>query len=71
MAFGVYPAVFLAQARAIRDEAQKKLVQDVQLNNIFQTVALESHGTKVSRWSEGYASSIIEAFNNDIFPYIG
>ena len=25
----------------------------------------------MSRWSEGYASDIIEAFNKDIFPYIG
>ncbi|WP_218798779.1 tyrosine-type recombinase/integrase, partial [Klebsiella quasipneumoniae] len=86
MAFGVYPAVSLAQARALRDEAKKKLaegidpsfakkeeklVRDVQLNYTFQAVALEWHGTKVSRWSEGYASDIIEAFNKDIFPYIG
>ena len=86
MAFGVYPAVSLAQARALRDEAKKKLaegidpsfakkeeklVRDVQLNNTFQAVALEWHGTKMSRWSEGYASDIIEAFNKDIFPYIG
>ncbi|EFD6876664.1 tyrosine-type recombinase/integrase [Escherichia coli] len=86
MAFGVYPAVSLAQARALRDEAKKKLaegidpsfakkeemlVRDVQLNNTFQAVALEWHGTKVGRWSEGYASDILEAFNKDIFPYIG
>ncbi|AUY38600.1 MULTISPECIES: tyrosine-type recombinase/integrase [Enterobacteriaceae] len=86
MAFGVYPAVSLAQARALRDEAKKKLaegidpsfakkeeklVRDVQLNNTFQSVALEWHGTKVNRWSEGYASDILEAFNKDIFPYIG
>ncbi|HDT5074693.1 TPA: tyrosine-type recombinase/integrase [Enterobacter asburiae] len=86
MAFGVYPTVSLAQARALRDEAKKKLaegidpsfakkeeklVRDVQLNNTFQAVALEWHGTKVNRWSEGYASDIIEAFNKDIFPYIG
>ncbi|HBQ1623636.1 tyrosine-type recombinase/integrase [Klebsiella pneumoniae] len=86
MAFGVYPAVSLAQARALRNEAKKKLaegidpsfakkeeklVRDVRLHNTFQAVALEWHGTKVSRWSEGYASDIIEAFNKDIFPYIG
>ncbi|WP_320734296.1 tyrosine-type recombinase/integrase [Enterobacter kobei] len=86
MAFGVYPAVSLAQARALRDEAKKKLakgidpsfakkeeklVRVVQLNNTFQAVALEWHDTKVSRWSEGYASDILEAFNKDIFPYIG
>ncbi|EUC90528.1 site-specific recombinase, phage integrase family [Klebsiella oxytoca OK-1] len=86
MAFGVYQAVSLAQARALHDEAKKKLaegmdpsfakkeeklVRDVQLNNTFQSVALEWHGTKASRWSEGYASDILEAFNKDIFPYIG
>ncbi|STR55730.1 integrase [Klebsiella oxytoca] len=86
MAFGVYPAVSLAQARALRDEAKKKLaegidpsfakkeeklVRDVQLNNTFQSVALEWHGTKASRWSEGYASDIIEAFNKNIFPFLG
>ncbi|HBR2351522.1 integrase arm-type DNA-binding domain-containing protein [Klebsiella pneumoniae] len=86
LAFGVYPAVSLAQARALRDEAKKKLaegidpsfakkeeklVRDVRLHNTFQAVALEWHGTKVSRWSEGYASDIIEAFNKDIFLYIG
>ena len=82
----LFRSVSLAQARALRDEAkkklaegidpsfakkEKKLVRDVQLNNTFQAVALEWHGTKVSRWSEGYASDIIEAFNKDIFPYIG
>ena len=86
LAFGVYPTVSLAQARALRDEAKKKLadgidpsvakkeeklVRDLQLNNTFQAVALEWHGTKVARWSEGYASDVIEAFNKDIFPYIG
>lgn len=56
LAFGVYPAVSLAQARALRDEAKKKLaegidpsfakkeeklVRDVRLHNTFQAVALE------------------------------
>lgn len=86
MAFGVYPTVTLAQARALRDEAKKKLaegidpstakkeeklVRDVQLNNTFQAVALEWHATRAGRWSEGYASDILEAFNKDIFPFIG
>jgi hypothetical protein len=85
LAFGVYPTVSLAQARALRDEAKKKLadgidpsvakkeeklVRDLQLNNTFQAVALEWHGTKVARWSEGYASDVIEAFNKDIFPIL-
>ena len=86
MAFGVYSTVTLAQARALRDEAKKKLVEgidpstakkeeklvrDVLLNNTFQTVALEWHTTRAGRWSEGYAADILEAFNKDIFPFIG
>ena len=58
LAFGVYPIVSLAQARALRDEAKKKLadgidpsvakkeeklVRDMQINNTFQSVALEWH----------------------------
>ncbi len=85
MAYGVYPTVTLAQARALRDEAKKKLAEgidssttkkeeklvcDVQLNNTFQTVALEWHATRAGRWSEGYASDILEAFNKYIFPFI-
>ncbi|MEG9307856.1 Arm DNA-binding domain-containing protein [Klebsiella pneumoniae] len=30
MAFGVYPAVSLAQARALRDEAKKKLAEGIE-----------------------------------------
>ncbi len=58
LAFGVYPTVSLAQARALRDDAKKKLadgidpyaakkeeklVRDMQINNTFQSVALEWH----------------------------
>jgi len=39
--------------------------------NPFQDVALEWHRVKSPRWSEGYASDIMEAFKKDIFPYIG
>lgn len=75
----------LAQARALRDEAKKKLaeeidpstakkeeklVRDVQLNNTFMAVALEWHATRASRWTEGCASDILEAFNKYIFPFI-
>jgi hypothetical protein len=26
---------------------------------------------KVKKWSAGYASDILEAFNKDVFPFIG
>ncbi|WP_323649706.1 tyrosine-type recombinase/integrase, partial [Escherichia coli] len=47
------------------------LVRDVQLNKTVHAGALEWHGTKVSQCAEDYASDIIEAFNKDMFPYIG
>ncbi|WP_139769888.1 tyrosine-type recombinase/integrase, partial [Salmonella enterica] len=39
--------------------------------NPFREVALEWHKMKSPKWSEGYASDIIEAFEKDIFPHIG
>ncbi len=38
--------------------------------NPFREVALEWHKMKSPKWSEGYASDIIEAFEKDIFPHI-
>ncbi|EBJ1006198.1 integrase [Salmonella enterica] len=86
LAIGVYPEVTLADARARRDEAKRgiaggidpneakreeKLTREAQIKNTFQEIACEWHASKVRKWSEGYASDIMEAFNKDVFPYIG
>lgn len=86
LAIGVYPEVTLADARARRDEAKRgiaggidpneakreeKLTREAQIKNTFQEIACEWHSSKVRKWSEGYASDIMEAFNKDVFPYIG
>lgn len=86
LALGVYPDVSLADARAKRDEARKgiaggidplevkkeqKVEREAQVKNIFQEIALEWHNMKVKKWSAGYASDILEAFNKDVFPFIG
>lgn len=86
LALGVYPAVSLAQARGKRDEAKRgiaggidpniakreeKVAREVQIKNTFQDIALEWHASKIKKWSAGYASDIMEAFNKDVFPYIG
>jgi integrase len=39
--------------------------------NTFKSLALEWHRHKSSRWSVGYASDVIEAFELDIFPKVG
>ncbi|HAV0413347.1 TPA: tyrosine-type recombinase/integrase [Salmonella enterica] len=86
LAIGVYPEVTLADARARRDEAKRgiaggidpneakreeKLAREAQIKNTFQEIACEWHVSKIRKWSEGYASDIMEAFNKDVFPYIG
>ena len=86
LALGVYPEVTLADARAKREDAKRgiaggidpmeakreeKIARDTQLNNTFKDIALEWHSSKLKKWSAGYASDILEAFNKDVFPYIG
>ena len=86
LALGVYPDVTLADARAKRDEAKRgiaggidpseakreeKATREAQKNNTFQELATEWHSSKLKKWSAGYASDIMEAFNKDVFPYIG
>ncbi|HFQ6515467.1 TPA: tyrosine-type recombinase/integrase, partial [Enterobacter hormaechei] len=86
LALGVYPDVTLADARAKRDEAKRgiaggidpneakreeKIAREANVRNTFQEIACEWHSSKLYKWSEGYASDIMEAFNKDVFPYIG
>ncbi|GCH18065.1 tyrosine-type recombinase/integrase [Escherichia coli] len=86
ISLGVYPTITLAEASARRDEARKivaegknpsevrkeqKLALRIQSENAFEKIAREWHQMKSAKWSAGYASDIIEAFQNDIFPYVG
>ena len=83
LAFGVWPTVTLAQARAKREEAKKLLVQGIdpkaeqkeaQAENAgaytFKTIALEWHASN-KRWSEGHRSRVLRYLELYIFPYIG
>ncbi|TXE59865.1 tyrosine-type recombinase/integrase [Serratia nematodiphila] len=86
ISFGVYPAVSLADARLKRDESrklvaegqnpstvrkEKKLAQLYGNANTFEAIAKEWHQSKLATWSAGYAADIMDAFNIDIFPYLG
>jgi hypothetical protein len=69
MAFGVYPTVTLAQARALRDEAKKKLAEGIDpstarkkrnwfamYNSTTRSRPWRLSGMRrAGRWSEGYA----------------
>lgn len=86
ISLGVYPTITLADARSRRDEARKlvaegknpsevrkeqKLALETESENAFEKIAREWHQMKSAKWSAGYASDIMEAFQNDIFPYVG
>ncbi|CAI1005889.1 Putative prophage CPS-53 integrase [Serratia marcescens] len=86
ISLGVYPTITLADARTRRDDARKlvaegknpsevrkqqKLDLQVESENAFEKIAREWHQLKSAKWSAGYASDIMEAFKNDIFPYVG
>lgn len=86
ISLGVYPMITLADARSRRDEARKlvaerknpsevrkeqKLALHTESENAFEKIAREWHQLKSAKWSAGYASDIMEAFKNDIFPYVG
>lgn len=83
LAFGVWPAVKLAEARAKRDEAKKLLGQGIDPNAeqkeaqaeistaySFGTVAREWHNSN-KRWSDDHRSRVIRYLELYIFPHIG
>lgn len=83
LAFGVWPTVTLAQARAKRDEAKKLLVQGIDPKAeqkeaqaeisgayTFETIAREWHASN-KRWSEDHRSRVLRYLELYIFPHIG
>ena len=86
ISFGVYPIITLADARLRRDDARKlvaegknpsevrreqKIALQTESESAFEKIATEWHQMKSAKWSAGYASDIMEAFQNDIFPFVG
>ena len=83
LAFGVWPTVTLAEARAKRDEAKKMLGQGIDpkaeqkealAENAgaynFETIAREWHASN-KRWSDDHRSRILRYLELYIFPHIG
>lgn len=86
ISLGVYPTITLADALSRRDDARKlvaegknpsevrkeqKIALQTESESAFEKIATEWHQMKSAKWSAGYASDIMEAFQNDIFPYVG
>ncbi|HEJ9402985.1 TPA: tyrosine-type recombinase/integrase [Proteus mirabilis] len=86
ISLGIYPVVTLNEAREKRDNARKLVANGVdpsearkeernkvsgQSENTFKKITLEWFNGRKDRWSEGYRDDMMEAFENDVFPYIG
>ncbi|WP_273843343.1 tyrosine-type recombinase/integrase [Providencia rettgeri] len=86
LAIGIYPTVTLADARRKRDDAKRLLADGIDPNqqrkeqkqaskidsvNIFKNIALEWYEGRKDRWSVGYRDDMMDAFEKDVFPYIG
>jgi hypothetical protein len=83
LAFGVYPAVSLREARDKRDDARKLLRSGVdpsavkrerklqakgQAADAFETIAREWHSQLKGRWTTKYSASVLRSFEREVFP---
>lgn len=86
LAFGVYPAVSLEEARECRNQAKKllatgkdpadvkkqeKLATKAAHDNSFEAVAREWYAARRESWSDHYADSLMKRLEADIFPDFG
>ncbi|HEM8291655.1 TPA: tyrosine-type recombinase/integrase [Providencia rettgeri] len=86
ISLGIYPVVTLNEARTKRDEARKQVANGInpsearkaekaatinQTENTFKNIALEWYEGRKDRWSVGYRDDMMDAFDKDVFPYIG
>ena len=86
LAFGVYPAVSLKDARERRDSAKQSLARGedpgllrktakikiaLDAANSFRAVALQWHKANAKRWAEVTATKTLKHLEADVFPVIG
>ncbi|MBD1228596.1 tyrosine-type recombinase/integrase [Xenorhabdus griffiniae] len=83
LAFGVYPTISLADARAKRDEAKRLIAQGIDPKAekkeahatskgkyTFEKVACDWHASN-KRWSKDHSNRIMRSLEHYIFPHIG
>lgn len=86
LSMGVYPEVSLRDARDRRDEARRKIANQIDpgehrkthknaradaVANNFETVAREWFTKMLPTWSPDHADKIIRRLERDVFPWIG
>ena len=62
---GIDPSQARKESRQASIEAEVAVTKES-----FEAIAKEWHAFKKPKWSEGYASDVMEAFEKDIFPYV-
>ena len=86
LAIGVYPEITLKQARAIRDDARRqlldgldpsvhkrtqKLLQVTAHKNSFEAVGAEWFAKQQPTWAENHWKKVERMMKADLFPYLG
>ncbi|MDO5630526.1 MAG: integrase arm-type DNA-binding domain-containing protein [Paracoccus sp. (in: a-proteobacteria)] len=81
LAFGAYPAVRLADARALRDRAKKALADGIDParhtniattdHDTFAAIGKEWLAAQEPTWAPKYAPQVMRQFERDVFPDLG
>jgi len=86
LALGVYPAISLLKARELREDARKKLAEDIdpganrkavksakteQATNSFEVIAREWYANRSHTWASSHGAKIIHRLERDVFPWLG
>lgn len=86
LSMGVYPEVSLRDARDRRDDARRKIANQIDpgehrkanknaradaVANSFETVAREWFTKMLSTWTPDHADKIIKRLERDVFPWMG
>nr|WP_236888865.1 integrase arm-type DNA-binding domain-containing protein [Desulfoluna limicola] len=86
LALGVYPEVSLKEAREQRDEARKRIRNDIDpqelkkaaqtaqveaVTHSFEAVVLEWFTKNTDVWTQGHARTIIRRLELNVFPWLG
>ena len=86
LSFGTFPDVSLKHARERRDDARKRLAEDIdpgehrkamktarvlRSENSFEIVAREWFGKHSPNWAAGHSDKLIRRLERDLFPWLG
>ena len=84
LSLGQFPAIGLAEARQLRDNARKQLANGLDPSAVkraekvsrggsesFEVLAREWHAKRLPTWAKSTAADAIQRLEKNIFPYLG